>query len=76
MPSLLQRPLLCENPLFACKPHIRNTFCVSLEAIESDAMTAEDVRGVFAKAFELGEWGYDKTVPLEEVRQNHTIGKP
>ena len=39
-------------------------------------MTAEDVRGVFAKAFELGEWGYDKTVPLEEVRQNHTIGKP
>lgn len=42
-----------------------------LEAIGSDAMTAEDVRGVFAKAFELGEWGYDKTVPLEEVRQNH-----
>mmetsp|Transcript_22638 Transcript_22638/g.52508 ORF Transcript_22638/g.52508 Transcript_22638/m.52508 type:complete len:201 (+) Transcript_22638:172-774(+) len=49
---------------------------IRAEAIESDAMTAEDVRGVFAKAFELGEWGYDKTVPLEEVSKamQETLG--
>ena len=38
-------------------------------------MTAEDVRGVFAKAFELGDWGYEKTVPLEEVGWGHVYNE-
>eukprot|EP00619_Florenciella_sp_RCC1007_P007444 CAMPEP_0205909866 /NCGR_PEP_ID=MMETSP1325-20131115/4130_1 /ASSEMBLY_ACC=CAM_ASM_000708 /TAXON_ID=236786 /ORGANISM="Florenciella sp., Strain RCC1007" /LENGTH=299 /DNA_ID=CAMNT_0053276191 /DNA_START=33 /DNA_END=932 /DNA_ORIENTATION=+ len=61
-------------------PDIHQAFAqawrIRADAIGTSAMTAEDVRGVFAKAFELGDWGYEKTVPLEEVSKTmqETLG--